>query len=401
MSDRPFRPLLWVPLPPPYAGPEIVSTVLAEASRVLVPEIRVENATIRKSNMSKGRIDLTGIEHFLRALPRFVRGVHGADVVCLVVAANHVGALRDAMLIAVARALGTPSVIHLHGARYGEYFAESPAVMKWLLRRAWGSAARAIVLSPSLRGLLGEAVPHVPVDVVPNALPAERFARKQSYADSKRVLFVGHLTAAKGFYDLLQCFRLVRMRHPQATLVCAGEIPSAKQHAAAALPRGARHDHQPEPDVMMREIREAVDRGAAEGIEYHGIVDRERLAALYLGADLFVLPSYAEGVSMAMLEAMFHGLPVIVTNVGGHADVITPRRNGALVTAGRRSELVAALDEFLSSRSMRERCGRLNADEARSKFDSKQVAPQFVAALRRASHDHGEDSDPMGRPLRA
>jgi glycosyltransferase involved in cell wall biosynthesis len=61
---------------------------------------------------------------------------------------------------------------------------------------------------------------------------------------------------------------------------------------------------------------------------FHGYVPREHIPAYYASAHTFVLPSYNEGMSVATLEAMAAGLPLVVTRTGGTADLVNEGVNG-------------------------------------------------------------------------
>ena len=342
------RVLMWVPLPPPYAGPEVASQLLGEALRAHLPELRIESATLRSDNLSKGRFDVAGLVAFGGGYTRFVRAVRSVDLVYLVAAANTVGSLRDAALIASARALGRRVAVHLRGGRYAEFYAEANPALQAVLRRAWGAADLAIVQAPRLATMFAEAAPHVRIEVLPNGLPARTYAPKQTYdRDSLRILFVGHLIASKGFDDLLVAFRQLRRARPEAVLVCAGE-------ARATI--------------------------SEPGVEHVGIVTGAAKAELFMKADLFVLPSYSEGFSLALLEAMFHGLPIITTNVGAAPDVIA-NDHGILVEPGDITALAAALERLAADPALREAMGRRNAREARDRYELDDVARRLAVML--------------------
>ncbi len=341
---------MWVPLPPPYAGPEVASQQLAEACGAHL-DLRIENATLRTQNMAKGRFDTAGVIAFSRAYRRFVSATRDVDIVYLVIAANRVAALRDAVLIATARALGKTIVLHLRGGAYDDYYRSEQRWMQRVLRQSWGSAACAIVQTARLAGQLADAAPEVAIAIVPNGLRGERHPPKRTYASpGLTLLFVGHLSRAKGFLDLVSAFRVVRAHHPNARLVCAGELE------ATALVRAAL---------------------ATPGVVYVGIVSGSQKLELFQSADIFALPSYAEGFSLAILEAMFHGLPVVATSVGGAPDVIGPE-SGYLVPPGDVGSLSEALCALAADAERREQMGRANAIIARSKYELEDVARQFA-----------------------
>ncbi len=380
MSSSDPRVLMWVPLPPPVAGPEVASAMLADACRRLLPGAMVESASIRTSNMAKGRLDWSGIRAFSRAYGRFVRHARDADTVYLVAAANVVGCMRDAVLVATARALGKDVVLHMRGGRYGDFYRDSPRAMQWLLRRSWGTARTAIVQTERLRDVLAAAAPHVETVVVPNGLDADQFPAKQSYETARpRLLFVGHLTFSKGFHDLMRAFRELRKRHPDVTLVCAGERPTPEKSFADFLPSTLRDDYLARRHEICREIEAFLDHG--EGVEYAGVVSGDTKRRLFESADVFVLPSYAEGFSMALLEAMFHGLPAVVARSGGLVDVVREGENGLLVDAGDVAQLTAALEQLVTSTARRELLGRTNAREARERYALEDVARKLTRVL--------------------
>ena len=78
-------------------------------------------------------------------------------------------------------------------------------------------------------------------------------------------------------------------------------------------------------------------------VTFAGFVPREDMPAVYRKADIFVLPSAHEGMSIALLEAMASGLPVIVTDTGGTTELVNHGRNGEIVPWGDTRALSKAL----------------------------------------------------------
>lgn len=104
------------------------------------------------------------------------------------------------------------------------------------------------------------------------------------------------------------------------------------------------------PDALDLE-EEAKKRNIVEFVKYMGSVPHDRMPVLMQVVDAFVLPSYNEGLSNAVLEAMASGLPVIATDVGGHREFISCRENGILIEPNNTNELIEALEKVISNES--------------------------------------------------
>jgi glycosyltransferase involved in cell wall biosynthesis len=163
---------------------------------------------------------------------------------------------------------------------------------------------------------------------IPNGVDVRRF--RPAVADERRALrtrlelpdgpvavYVGRLVAEKRVERLIEAFGRLRERHPDATLAIVGGGVC---------------------ETALRRI-------AGPGVRFVGEVDD--VAPWLRAADLFVLPSGAEGLSNALLEAMATGLPVVATRVGGALDVVDDGHSGRLVAVDDPTELRDALCELL------------------------------------------------------
>lgn len=93
--------------------------------------------------------------------------------------------------------------------------------------------------------------------------------------------------------------------------------------------------------------KEVSKRGIEEYVDHLGSVDHDKMPRLMQAVDAFILPSYNEGMSNALLEALASGLPSITTDVGGHKEVIDHRINGYLVSPRKQDEIKEALSSVL------------------------------------------------------
>jgi glycosyltransferase involved in cell wall biosynthesis len=173
----------------------------------------------------------------------------------------------------------------------------------------------------------------------------------------------------------VRAFRRLRETYRDATLVCAGELVGAEAAFAEFLPAEQRPRYLAERHEIAAEIRGALRE---PGVEYVGVVTGARKTTLFRAADVFVLPSLTEGFSLALLEAMFHGLAIVATRVGGTPDIVLEPDQGLLVEPGDDAGLGAALEHLAASPALREQMGRRNAQVARARYELADIARTFV-----------------------
>jgi glycosyltransferase involved in cell wall biosynthesis len=219
-----------------------------------------------------------------------------------------------------------------------------------------------IVLSPAW-ALEIETISGRVTEIVPNPvrLP-ERTADPR--ADPPVVLALGRLGPDKGSYLLLAAFAAIAQRHPAATVVMAGD---GEVEGVLAAARAA---------------------GLADRVSVPGWVDRAEVDRLLRTATVFALPSRIEGLPMSMLEAMAHGLPVVVTPVGGIPDVVTDGVDGRLVRPDDPEGLAAALDSLLSDREAAARLGAAARRVMAEEYEIHVVAERVAAVVERCIARH-------------
>jgi glycosyltransferase involved in cell wall biosynthesis len=229
---------------------------------------------------------------------------------------------RKAIVAAMATAARRPYVLHVHGGGFIDFAAGSPRAGRAVIRAVLRRAAAVVVLTPTWARGVG-AIAGRPTDVIPNpvTIPA-RLA--DPAARPARILTLARLGPAKGSEVLVRAFAAIRGRHEGAVLVLAGDgDPRAVRALAGAL-------------------------GVAASVHLPGWVDPQARDGLLAGGTVFTLPSRTEGLPMGMLEAMAHGLPVVMTPVGGVPDVVRDGETGRLVPVDDAPALAAALDAVLS-----------------------------------------------------
>lgn len=270
--------------------------------------------------------------------------------------------------ILLAARLGVPSVVKLHGSDVNVLGRRlgPRANLRLMLPRA----ERVVAVSrPLAEAVAGLGVARERIAVVPNGLdgelfrPRERLAARQELgvaSDGKLLLYVGRLEQAKGLFDLLAAFRLLAPRRPEARLVLVGD--------------GA--------------ARGEVEREAAllDGrVTLTGTLSPSEVARWIAAADLVTLPSWAEGMPNAVLEALASGRPVVATRVGGLPEVITSPTLGQLVPPRDPPALAAALEQVGDSASPPE---AIAAAAGRGSWSESAAHLHQVLAAAIAEHRH-------------
>jgi colanic acid/amylovoran biosynthesis glycosyltransferase len=159
-------------------------------------------------------------------------------------------------------------------------------------------------------------------------------ARKSTAAAPFTMLCVGRLTPAKGQHLLLEAMARLRERGEQVQLVLVGDGPDRVSLQALAQ------------QLQLEEI-----------VTFCGALNQDEVKAAYQRCDAFVLPSFAEGIPVVLMEAMAFGLPCVSTRIAGIPELITDGENGFLTSPSDIEDLVSRLHLLINDPELRARLG--------------------------------------------
>jgi len=234
-------------------------------------------------------------------------------------------------------------------------------------RLAYRDARLLIVASDLLADQLAAAgVERERIRVVPPgrdvaAAPAERHDLRAG----RRAAFVcvANWMQRKGILELLDA--VARLPPELATLHLAGDEQADPAYAARVRRRLARSD-------------------LAARVVVHGALSRERVAALYAGADAFVLPAFREPYGTVWGEAMAFGVPVVGWRAGNLPYLAEDGREGLLVPPGDIEGLARALQLLATDARLRTRLGQAAGRRASTRPTWEEAAALFFEAIRSA-----------------
>ena len=222
--------------------------------------------------------------------------------------------------------LGLPYIVSLRGSDvpfYNRRFEKlDKLVFQRVSRTVWKRASYVVANSAGLRDLALASAPKQPIEVIPNGVDTDFFSPppKKRRNTALTLVSTGRLIERKGYGYLIEALRGMKRVHLQ--LVGDGNLNESLIAAAA-------------------------DAGVS--VDFMGAKSRAEVVSILQDADLFVLPSLNEGMSNSLLEAMACGLPAVVTDVGGSAELVADAVNGAVVPKADAAALRRAIDVYLAN----------------------------------------------------
>jgi glycosyltransferase involved in cell wall biosynthesis len=303
----------------------------------------------------------------VRAARRFVRFVNrferGRPEVVLLFVAVGASIVEKGAMSWYARLRGVPVIMFPRGGSVIDDCRRSAFTRAWV--RVFFRGARKIVCqSESWRRFAVDVLGFgsLQVAVIRNwtatrdllDIGAKRAVRQEG---AVRLLFLGWLERDKGIFELLNACRQL-----STTLLFSLDI-AGEGNASA-------------------EARAVVDRHKlTDMVHFRGWLRDEALHQALRDADVLVLPSWAEGLPNAMIEAMAAGLAVVVTSVGAIPELITDRRSGMLVEPRSADSLAGALNEVINNRELCSKLAREGYRIAVREFEVEAAADRLIAEI--------------------
>lgn len=260
---------------------------------------------------------------------------------------------RKLPFIALSSFAGIPIVNHIHGADFDSFYTRSPHWKKVLIRKVYAQCAELIVLSDTWRALFSRIYPKDRITVIHNygipipeaelqELALKRFSMKQ-------VLFLGEICKRKGGDDLPEIIKHVLRIIPDVVFVIAGT-----------------------GDIQR--IQDALSPEALSHVVFPGWLRNASKDSALRQSAVFLLPSYQEGMPMAILDAMSYGLPIVSTTVGGIPELVNDINtgNGVLLQPGDTNGLSKAICRYLTDYGVWQTASASSVHRLREQFSLDQ-----------------------------
>jgi glycosyltransferase involved in cell wall biosynthesis len=266
---------------------------------------------------------------------------------------------------AAARSLGLPCVVTLHGQVDVQRDGWRVAIKRTLFAR---TVSRVVMVSEALRRELAPVLQLASdrVTVIANGVPdagGESAATRtgdNGGPDRARLIAIGNIRAPKNYGLLLDAFAELRRKIPHAELDILGE---------------------PDRGGLFDTLKQQVAAWQLEAVvRFHGFVADP--TSLLSQADVFVLASRKEGFSLATIEAMLRGVPVVCTRSGGPEEIVTDGRTGLLVPVDDPTALAGAIHQILTHPDLAHRLSVAARRDAQQRFTIDKMVDQYERTYR-------------------
>ncbi len=362
--------LALVPLPPPYSGPEISSKILFSKPFDNL-EVKIINVSVRKNKLKRGTFSIVIFLKFFLIYINYIFQIvfYNPHFLYHCITATKFGWIRDFAILFPGILLKKKIIIHMRGGHFKIFYKNlNSKIFKKLITFCLDKSHKIIVQSESLKEQFKGY--DNKLEILPNAFE-EMFLNLVPKREGKRILFVGLLTYAKGYNDLLNVAIKILNEFNEVEFIFLGEKMKKETNIFYNQITGEKLNIEPFFEINHPRVRYIKRAFGYEKLRIYEI------------CDIFVLPSYSEGFSMAVLEAMVSGLAVITTPVGANKDIIKHLENGILINPGDKEMLYYYIKLLLLDKNVREKISKNARKFAIENFHPDIVRKKFLEIINR------------------
>jgi glycosyltransferase involved in cell wall biosynthesis len=231
---------------------------------------------------------------------------------------------------------GKPYVVSLRGSDVPfysrKYVIFDFLFFRFLYKAIWGKAKYIIANSIGLRDLAYRTIKEFPIEVIPNGISLDSF--KPSERNKKfTVVSTSRLIERKGLNYLIDAFAQFAKEKKDVALEMYGD------------------------GVLRKDLEDqVVQLGVTDKVIFFGDISNDKMKEVLGKGHVFVLPSFNEGMSNSLLEAMASALPVIVTDVGGTRELVDDD-NGFIIRKKNSNDILKSLEVLYSTKGLVQRMG--------------------------------------------
>ncbi|WP_432360339.1 glycosyltransferase family 4 protein [Sporosarcina sp. UB5] len=203
----------------------------------------------------------------------------------------------------------------------------------------------------------------------PKLFDTKVLKEKYQITDKLAFAFVGRLVEEKGLKELLNAFAKVSENRNDLVLMVIGGASIGDRDT-----------------VQIEDLLNTLPAETRNNIKFMGL--RDNIPELLAAVDIFVLPSYREGLPRSIIEAMAMGKPIIATNIRGCREEVQDGVNGFLCTPKSSTSLANAMEKMIENKDQREEMGRTGREIFLREYDEERVLERQMTIFNRYRKNH-------------
>jgi len=344
--DKTFKVLIAGPIPPPTGGDSIWLKSFANClASIGINHIIVNTSVIgsRFSNNKSGRNLIYEIIRCFKIWLSLVFGImmYKPSIIHYNSNCAPLGLVRDFLSLFIIRLFSIPLIMHCH-ANIPISINKSSIGRYFLVKCIKKSSCVFVLNKRSLR--YTNVFTNNKCYIVSNFIDSNYVAKSKIINKKiENAIFVGHVIESKGIFELLQVAKIFT----NVNFACAG--------------------------LVLIDLKNIC---VSKNVIFLGDVSRDYLTDLYAKADIFIFPTYNEGFSMALLEAMAMGLPVVTTRVGANYEMVGIE-GGVLIKVKSTQDIIQAI-LYLNDQELREQISFNNINKVKSNYTNEIIIPTIL-----------------------
>lgn len=277
----------------------------------------------------------------IRAFFKFIVNVSKYELVHIHMASD-VSLYRKLPFIWLSKAFGKKLVVQQHGGNIKQfYYSECNEKKRDFIKKILQKADVFIVVAPYLKDIFKDIVEEAKIVVLPNAIEIPETINPDY--SGQNLLFLGRLCKEKGIYELLDAVKDLKEEFAGLQLYLGGVWVDSQLEEKAKL--------------------------CKDFVHYLGWIDSAKKDVYLKKCNVFVLPTYFEGLPMSLLEGMAYGCACIATRVGGIPQVMSDRKDGFMIPAKDTEALKGAIREILANEKLQEELGTRARETVKENFE--------------------------------
>lgn len=265
---------------------------------------------------------------------------------------------RDFTFMGLAKWLGFKVVVIMHG--FDLNVAET-INHEWV-KENLNKASLVLTLAEKFRGIMRGWGVTVPIELTTTKVEdrmIDGFDINSRDGSVRNILFLSRVIKAKGVYEMIDTFALLKNKHHELTLTVVGD--------------GL------ELDSLKRYTREK----NVDGVSFTGELNGDVRIKAYKDADLFFFPSYGEGMPTVVLEAMAFGLPVVTRYVGGLCDFFEDGKMGCITDSLNPVDFSDMIERFVNDKEFARSVSIYNNRFALNNFMASKVGVKIERLIKK------------------